>query len=361
MILTYFIILILSVLSTLPLGSTRVVYAYKPSRGEYDALCAFNRPARKMIYISFAVLCALLVLCCVFKEETIYDYMMYERNYSMGQTSNHSRELEPTFNWIVAISPTFLWLLAIYAVISCCGNIYALLRNSPNIFLSMTVFICFYFVLHSMVQIRAAAAAAILLIAISYITEREWWINFPLCVVAILFHYSAAIFPLLYFFPHKSLNKWIWASVLGLATVMSLANIQIGVLVRNIPFAFIQNYLEAYLGNREFTARALNPVFFLKVVCAIFMLFNLQKIRRNYPLAPIVLCLFICSLLAYLLFADIPVLQTRIGELLGVSEIFALAMFPMVSRKHYYLLCVIPLFIAFYSITSSFRLLTEIN
>jgi len=344
----------------MPLASTRRAYCWR-GHGDYDALASFHGHSRKMIWWAAALLVAMLVLICVSKEETIADYMMYERNYTMGNTSNYNRELEPTFNWITAVSPSFLWLLFFYALMSCGTNVYAILRNSPNIWLSLIIYLCIFFVVHDMIQIRAGVACAILLLGIRYIKERKWWIYFPLSAIAILFHYSAAVFPLLYFLPYKNPNKWFWSALLVAATVMSFLNIQFGTMTRAIPFGFIQNYLEMYLGNREYESLTLTPIRVMKVGCIILMLFNLGRIKRAYPLAPTVIMVYICSQLSYLLFSDLPVLQARLGELFGVSEIFALAMFPMISRKHYYLLCIIPLFIAFMSVRSALDLLTTVS
>lgn len=348
MLLTYYAIIAVIIVMTVSLASARLVFA-NTRKPDFDALRGIKKSGRRAIYLLFALMTVMLIMLCVTRDETMNDYLMYERFYSGGEQTNKARELEPTFGMIVGLSPTFFFFLGFYALLSVGSNIYAIVRNSPNIWLSLMIYLLYYFVLHDMIQIRAAVACGLLLIGVRYITEKKWWIYFPLAIISFYFHYSASVFLFLYFLPKKQMNKWIWSAILVLALLFSFTNQQLGFIARFIPLGFVQNYLENYVGNRLFEAAVLGPVRIFKIALIIIMLFKLQTIRKSYPFAPVVLSIYILSNLAYLLFADIPVLQGRLGELLGVSEIFALAMFPMVSRKHYYLLCLIPLALALYN------------
>lgn len=349
MILSYYVIIVIAALITLPLASKKVTFGYPGAPQPFTSMASVSKGEKRMYAAVFLLLSVMLVLLCTFREETLPDYMMYQQNYSSGPSANGSRELEPTFVWMVAISPTFLWLLAFYAMLSVGTNMYSIYTNSPNIWLSLLLFIPYYFALHDMIQMRAAVSCAILLLSIRYISERKWWIFFPLALIAFLFHYSASVMFLLYFVPKKRLNKWIWSATMLLALAFSFTTFQLGFVAKYIPLDFVQNYIYSYVGNRMFTASAVGPVRILKVVLIIVMLFNLDTIKRYYPFAPVVLSIYIGSQLCYLLFADIPVLQGRMGELLGVSEIFAIAMLPLISKKHYYILILLALCIAVYN------------
>lgn len=349
MLLSYYVIIVIATLITLPLASKKVVFGYPGAPQPFTSMAAVSKEEKRMYAAAFLLIGIMLVLLCTFREETLPDYMMYQKNYSNGPSANGSRELEPTFVWMVAISPTFLWMLAFYAMLSVSTNLYSIYTNSPNIWLSLLLFIPYYFPLHDMIQIRAAVSCAILLLSIRYISERKWWIFFPLALIAFLFHYSASVMFLLYFVPKKTLNKWIWSAVMLLALAFSFTSFQLGFVAKYIPLEFVQNYLYNYVGNRLFTASAVGPIRILKVILIIVMLFNLDTIKKHYPFAPAVLSIYIGSQLCYLLFADIPVLQGRMGEFLGVSEIFAMAMLPLISKKHYYILILLAIAIAIYN------------
>ncbi len=358
MILSYYVIIVIATLITLPLASKKVAFGYAGAPLPFTSLSVVSKGEKRMYAAAFLLIGVMLVLLCTFREETLPDYIMYQRHYSSGPSANGSRELEPTFVWLVAISPTFLWMLAFYAMLSVGINLYSIYTNSPNIWLSLLFFLPYYFPLHDMIQIRAAVSCAILLLSIRYISERKWWIFFPLALIAFLFHYSASVMFLLYFVPKKTLNKWIWSAVMLLALAFSFTSFQLGFVAKYIPLEFVQNYLYNYVGNRLFTASAVGPVRIIKVILIIIMLFNLDTIKKYYPFAPTVLSIYIGSQLCYLLFADIPVLQGRMGELLGVSEIFAMAMLPLISKKHYYILILIAIGIAIYNGMEGHTLIT---
>lgn len=355
----FYIVVIAVLMLTLPFGAKSVVYGASEVR-PYTALGGLSSNQRHVSLILLGIITVILITVCVWRSEDMCDYAMYLRMYSMGGGEKVNRELEPTFAMIVSVSPVFLIFLAIYALLSVSSHVYAILRNSPNIWLSFVLYLTLYFVLHDMVQIRAAVAIGLLLIAVRYVVERKWVYYYVLVGIAACFHYSSAIFLFLYFIPYKHLNKWVWSGMLVAFLAFGLLNMQFGYFARFIPVGFVQNYLESYLGNKDFTASGIGPARIVKVLCAIIMVFGLPRIKRSYPLAVPVLFLYILSQFCYLLLGDIPVLQGRMGELFGSFEIFALAMFPMISKKHYYLLCLIPIALAVYNLQTGIYLLTEI-
>lgn len=355
----FYLVVIVILTLTLPFASKNVVYGAKGIR-PYTPLGGLSNNQKRAAQMLLGIITLILIAVCVWRSEDMCDYAMYLRMYSMGGGENMNRELEPTFKLIVSVSPVFLIFLAIYAILSVSSHVYSIMRNSPNIWLTFLLYLTMYFVLHDMVQIRAAVAIGLLLIAVRYIVERKWITYYILVIIASFFHYSAAVFLFLYFIPHKHLNKWVWSGMLILFLAFGLLNMQFAYFARLIPLQFVQNYLEAYLGNRDYTASAIGPVRVIKVICAIIMVFGLPRIKRIYPFAVPVLCFYIISQMCYLLFGDIPVLQGRMGELFGSFEIFALAMFPLLSKKHYYLLCIVPVALALYNFQTGIFLLREI-
>lgn len=355
----FYLVVIVILTLTLPFASKNVVYGAKGIR-PYSPLGGLSNNQKRAAQLLLGIITLILIAVCIWRSEDMSDYAMYQRMYNMGGGENVNRELEPTFSMIVALSPTFMIFLAAYAFLSVPAHIYSIYRNSPNIWLSFVLYLTVYFVLHDMVQIRAAVAIALLLIAVRYVVERKWLYYYVLVGIASCFHFSAAIFLLLYFIPYKSLNKWVWSALLVVFLIFGVLNMQFGYFAKFIPVGFVQNYLESYLGNKDFTASAIGPARIAKVLCCIMMLFGLERIKKSYPFAVPVLFIYILSQFCYLLLGDIPVLQGRMGELFGSFEIFALAMFPLLSKKHYYFLFVVPVSLAIYNLQIGIYLLTEV-
>ncbi len=362
MLFVYYIAFALIILLTIPLAGKRIVFAYSTEpENSYSPLNGLKSSYKKMVYISFILIFGILVAQCVGRDELMADYLMYKKIYESGGQINTKKGIEYTFYLITKISPEFWVLLIIYAILSCGLHLIGILKNSPNIWLSMILYVGYTFVLHDMIQIRCAVAAGIFLISIRYIQERRWVIYYLLIALAICFHYSAIVFLPLYFLPKKKMNRVFWITILALALLFSVFEIKLGNILRYIPLRIIDLYLKSYMGSREYSEASTGPMRIIMCILVMYMIMNIKKYQKVYPYATISVGIYTCSLLVYLLFGDIPVLQGRLGELLGVSGIFMWAMFPMVNKRHYYLLMLIPLIIALYTSGTAYTLLSLQN
>lgn len=358
----YTVIFLLAVLVTLPVSSRKVAYAWSRREGpDYDALRNVPRKSRAAVRIAFLVIFIMMVILCVNKSENMADYAMYEYLYRLDGSRTVHKETEVTFGIIAGMSPSFLWLLGIYAVISCGLHLYGILRNSSSLLLSVLVYFGLFFVLHDMIQIRAAVVSAILLLSVRYIAERRWEIYFPLAMIAVLFHNSAIIMIPLYFIPYKRLNRYVWCGILLVSLILGLAGVQFGSAVGRLSLGMVNSYMESYMGNRMFKAAAIGPVRIMECLMLMVLIWNLKKIKRHYPYAVPCAVLSVFSEMCYLLLGDIPVLQGRMGELLGIVNILTYAMFPLMSKKHYYVLMIIPAFIGLYQLGNVSYLLQGIE
>lgn len=353
----YYPVLMMILLLTLPLGSMNLVYSTSPDIKDYSPLEGLSESGRKMAWFGAAMIIAILVVLCIFKPEDIADRDMYRQMYEMGGGDRINRDIEPSFGMLSRLAPNFLFLLGIYAVLSVSGHIIGIFRNSPNIWLSLLIYLTYTYILHDVVQMRSAVAIGLMLIAVRFITERNWIVYFSMVAVAFYFHYSAIIFVCFYFLPSKHLNKWIWSALLIIGTIGGLMNSQFGYIAKFIPLEIVQNYFESYMGSKNYEASLIGPVRIFKVLLAIVMLFNQERIKESYPMAIPVLIFFMASQLSYLLLSDIPVLQGRFGEMFAAFDIYALAMFPLINRKHYYILWIVPIFLVVYMHIEAHRLL----
>ncbi|MDE6006712.1 MAG: EpsG family protein [Muribaculaceae bacterium] len=356
----YYAIVLLILALTLPLGSRKLVYSASPEVRGYSPLNGMSGSAHKAAIVGAVLISIGLIVICIFKPETLPDRAMYEQYYDMGGGDKMNRELEPTFTILVRMAPSFMVLLGLYAVLSVSGHIVAIFSNSPNIWLSLLIYLSYTFILHDMIQMRAGVAIGLLLIAVRFIRERKWIVYFLFVALAYTFHYSALIFVFFYFIPTKHLNKWIWSAILILCTIAGLLNTQLGYVAKFLPVGVVQTYLENYMGSKTYIASEIGPARLFKIFCAIIMLFNQKSILRSYPYTIPVLIFYMCSQMSYLLLSDIPVLQGRFGEMFAAFDIFALAMFPLISKKHYYLWWIVPIALVVYQHIEANRLLTYV-
>lgn len=344
MVLTYYVILTIMFFIGLPWAAKNKIFGLTCSEiGDYSPERNFNESFRRGTAFVFFVLFAALVFLCINKDADIQDNQMYMMFYDAGGRWNSSKEFEPVFVFITKIAPTYQWLLGIFAFLSVGTHLLGIWKNSPNLWLSIILYLGFTFALHDMIQIRAALAAGIFIIGFRYAIERKWWIYFSLVAISILCHYSAIVFIPLYFLPKKNLNKLFWSSVVIIGLILGFLEYNIGLLARYIPLQIVEHYLESYVGNRDHTASTNGLIRILKCFVIILMIIRVDEIKKFYPYAVFLLPIYIFSQLCYLLFGDIAVLQSRLGELFGIVEIFTLAMFPMAWRKHYYILILVPL------------------
>lgn len=352
----YWVVVFIVLLMTLPYASRKLAYSYNPGRGiAYDALTGLNNGERKMSYLlSFAIF-VILVLTCVNKPEYMADVSMYKTMYEAGGQENSHKSIEPTFGWITRISPTFMVLLLIYAVLSVGSHLLGIVRNSPNIWLSMMVYMLVFFVLHDIIQIRAAVACGLILVSIRYIYERKWYYYFPLILVASLFHYSALSFLPMFFLPRKRMIKWVWVGLLVISIFLSLFDMRFGLVTKYLPLKVVEMYVSSYIGNRNAagTSGGFNWTYLVQSLVLIILVIRVDKIQKHYPFAPVCLALSIFSQMCYLLLGDVQVLQTRMGELLGVADIFTLAMIPMLNRRLYYLLFFVSLLLVLFHLNAT--------
>lgn len=344
--LIYIIIVGAILLFTINLASPSVVFCQIGNSRNFDSLRAFGPTQKRFIIAEALVIAFILIMLCVSRPDDMPDYQMYRMIYGWGGAGNLNKDMEITFSVLVNIAPTFLFFIGIYALFSVNAHIYAIFRNSPIIWISLLIYLSLYFVLHDMVQIRAAVATGILLISVRYIVERNLAVYLGLVVTAGMFHYSAMIFLPMYFIPYRHINKWIWSGVLVVSLAFGLMNMQFGYIAKLIPVEIIQSYVYAYMGSHQHVGVEVGMSNIIKIGIGIILIFNLETIRKRYPYAVPVMMFYIFSQMSYVLFTDLAVLQTRMGELFGVFEIFALAMFPLISRKYYIFLCMVPVALA---------------
>lgn len=306
------------------------------------------------------VLVILLVTACFVKPEEIADYAMYQHYYKAISLSNDPKEsLEPTYRWITWISPSFPILIFIYALLSVGLNVWVIQRYSCNIPVSLLLYLSPFFVLHDMIQIRVAVSCALILWAVTYIPNKDWKRYFALIFIACLFHISSIVFIPVFFLSGKRMFKAFYFAVIIALLIAALIHVSIGLLIKYIPIPAIQTYYMTYTLSVWNDAPGVGLVIFGKSIMALLMILNINTIQRAFPYAIISLKIFILSIACFILFTDIPVMAGRLFELTGIIDIYAMAMFPLISTKWKNVLALLPAAFAVFRLQFAIGLLTS--
>jgi len=266
------------------------------------------------------------------------NYLMMIHSY------NNIYDAEPTL-WIInQINQRLLGgqdqiFFLIYAILGISIKIIAIKRNSLYPWLSVYLYICFYFLLHEMTQIRVGVAGSIFLLAIPEIANKNSKNYFIKTFFAVLFHYSAIIMVLVYFLSNRSLNKKLYFLLPGFGILIALISdftLKIFNLLSIILPSFLSDKIIAYLTLKEsdvFTEINIFNFFTLSlIVIYYFLLLNFDRIASKLNI--ILIKLFAIQIFIFYAFSSVPVFSGRLSEFLGLNIILLIPnILPMFKQK----------------------------
>lgn len=289
--------------------------------------------------VILAVLATLMVLLATTKsidhtaDGTIYEHIFYNNDEILTQLTT-----EPTFLWlsrlVLALGGGLIWMFLIYALIAIPTKLKALYGMTPYIFTALIIYIPIYYELHDLIQIRAAAACAFLLLALNPLSNKRYWTATLLMIIAILFHYSSVVFIPFLFIGNRQLgynSRLAVACVIPVCFVIYLMGKDLFSL---IPSSFMGGKLDYYQktsekGEWEMALLYKNVYFMLKVAMMYLCLYFYNHIVENNRLAPLLLNLFLASILSPMLFSTIPVIASRVSDMYGIIDciVFTFALY----------------------------------
>ena len=289
--------------------------------------------------VILAVLATLMVLLATTKsidhtaDGTIYEHIFYNNDEILTQLTT-----EPTFLWlsrlVLALGGGLIWMFLIYALIAIPTKLKALYGMTPYIFTALIIYIPIYYELHDLIQIRAAAACAFLLLALNPLSNKRYWTATLLMIIAILFHYSSVVFIPFLFIGNRQLgynSRLVVACVIPACFVIYLMGKDLFSL---IPSSILGGKLDYYQktsekGEWEMALLYKNVYFMLKVAMMYLCLYFYNHIVENNRLAPLLLNLFLASILSPMLFSTIPVIASRVSDMYGIIDciVFTFALY----------------------------------
>lgn len=277
-----------------------------------------------------------LSLIAAFRPDTMPDYENYH-DFFVYQSSERT---EIGFTYYVQFfksiisSPIFIfWAVAILSI----GlKITAINALSPFFWGSMLVFVSRFFVLHDMIQIRAAVASGLILWSTKYLYNRDIKRFAVIVVLATLFHTSAlAIIPFWFLNP-KHINTKLYLLLIPLAYILALGGVTFGRFVELIPIDRVQQGWRMYELAMEHDIGTSINIFnisqLFRCACAIILIWYIGRLKTYVPQAIIWLKIYVVALVVLIMFSDIPVLAFRLNELLQVVEILLIPSIIVIPR-----------------------------
>lgn len=157
-------------------------------------------PVKKTVYV--AVMFVLLYFVSVFRYGMGNDYFSYIRIFgeisATGWDGILTGKYEPLFalltKLITCVTQSSEVMYAIYAALILAPVAFAIRKYSDNVWLSVTVYLCFTFFYTSLSFIRQSLAVSVIILAYGFMKRRKIVPVLILGVIAVLFHYTAAVF-----------------------------------------------------------------------------------------------------------------------------------------------------------------------
>lgn len=280
--------------------------------------------------VILAVLAAVMVLLATTKsidhtaDGTIYEHIFYNNDDLLTELTT-----EPTYIWmsrfVLALGGGLIWMFLIYALISIPAKLKAFYTMTPYIFTALIIYIPIYYELQDLIQIRAAAACTFVVGALNPLSNKKYWTATLLMVIAVLFHYSSIIFIPFLFIGNRQLSyngRLLMACLVPICFVIYLLGKDIFSL---IPSSIMGGKLDYYQKTSEKGEWAMallykNLYFMLKVAMMYLCLYFYDHIVQNNRLAPLLINLFIASILSPMLFSTVPVIASRVSDMYGIVD-----------------------------------------
>lgn len=233
----------------------------------------------------------------------------------------------------------------IYAILGVSIKIFAINRISAFPLLSIYIYICLYFVLHEMTQIRVGVACGIFLLAIPDIVNKNYKNYFIKTIFAMSFHYSAIIMILFYFINAQTINKKLYfvLPILGLALAF-IPNLMLNIfnLLEIILPSVISSKITTYLSlinDDDYNKINIFNFFILSLVFVYyFLLFNIDRFEAKIDI--LLVKLLGLQLFIYYGFSSIPTFAIRLSEFIGISLLITIPHILLIFKQK-----LIPIFI----------------
>ncbi|MFC7347703.1 EpsG family protein [Chryseobacterium zhengzhouense] len=315
----------------------------------------------------FLLIPAIIFILCI---GMFRDISVGTDTYEYYKVFNFPENIEVGYQFLVGIvkwfGGGFSSFLAVFFFFSFFLKFFSFKLTSNNIILSLLIYCGFWFLVYDMNGIRQGLALGFVGLSLNYLNKGKNKMFYLAILLAILNHYSAAIFIPFAFITQKiNCTKKIFFIVFF--TVLFLAITKVAQPV----ITFISTFLG---GDSHFAAKAnsyskddlynSNILYSFSTIVRIIILlityFTLQKLNINSRLKNILLWSALLNISIYLIFSEFELIATRLSLYYRFSECVFFSFLPTIS-KYNIVKFLIGLFIFSYVVLQIFQTLSPLN
>ena len=267
------------------------------------------------------ILVGLLVFAAVVKPPTMADYTSYVRLFR-GEDENE--RMEPAFTLIVSLlniidSKNYYLMFFTFALLSISLRVFLFKKMSPLFWGSIIVYLSNIYILHDLIQIRAAVASALLILLVYFSYKRKLPFFLITYLLSVCFHYSAILFIVVWFIsPANKPNRYLL--LLLVSYMVYFAQVSLSFLIPYMPISSISNLLTGYAGRDSFENNVFNLIQLGRIAVAFFFFYSIKSKKINYPWFIYFLKVYILGLCFFPLFSSLSGVSLRLMELFVSCE-----------------------------------------
>lgn len=288
------------------------------------------------------LLVVLLLIVAAGFRDGLSGYADYQ-NYVWAFQSKDEEIFEYSFVLISYIArwiggDNYYYLFLIYALLGVSLKYMAIKQLTPLVWLSLAIYISYFYSLHELTQIRAGVAAGIGLLSLRFVYEKRFIPFILLILLATFFHTSALLYLPLYLLDGKRIQWKYWGigCVIFLFLYQFLADKILIYLLKFSPAGLIQNkivnYAERGIQGLDSTSFSSNMALFSYLLLGIFILFaNRMQLYNKY--FHLLLKVYILGFAIKIIFSPVvPEIGNRGYEMLSVTSIILIPMLAYIVK-----------------------------
>ena len=276
----------------------------------------------------------LLVFAAVVKPPTMADYSSYVR---LFQGIDQNERMEPAFGLIVKFlhiidGNNYYLLFLAFALISIPLRVFLYNRFSPLIWGTIIVYLSHIYILHDLIQIRAAVASTLLILLIFFSYKRNLTLFLITYFISLCFHYSSIAFIIIWFISPSNNPKKYFIFVL-FSYLLFFLQYSFSSLISYIPISAISDLLSVYAGRESYEYNVFNLIQLGRIAVAFFFFLNISKKQNVYPWYIYFLKVYIIGLCFLPMFSSMPGVALRMMELFVSCEPIVIPIGFLISFK----------------------------
>ncbi len=308
-----------------------------------------------------------LVFFATFRDGTqVNDYENYVAFFESDLDLSDSL-IEPSFVILSNLIKLFLndgilFLFFTYALLGVVSKIIAIKNISEFWFISILIYLSYFYLVQEMTQIRAGVAAGFFMLSIKPLYDKKYLVFILYSLIAFFFHNSALICFGLIFLNSTSFNKKIYILLIPIAYLMYFLHIDFYMLAKFIPIDSVQQKLEIYLTTMDSNfidksdINVFSAIQILRIGFFYFFVYYLDILIDKNRYTYLLMKIYCIALLSLVLLAKVPSVAFRIADFLLVVEILLLPsmLYLFQSRKIailiIFIFCFIQLYISLFNL-----------